>query len=216
MKSYYDHDGITIYHGDGKSVLDMSPELVICDPPYGMDYQSCWKTEWQRAEKIIGDEAYPMWIFEINPSIAMFACCRWDNLYEIPKPKSFIVWDKCRHGMGDLEHEFGRQWEGIAFYPGPCHKFTTRPIDIIRTPCVPPHALLHPNEKPSQLFSTIILSHSGIIFDPFCGSGSILRCAKDLGRKAIGIEIEERYCEIAAKRLSQEVFIFEPSNPITA
>src|SRR5258708_7558812 len=116
-----------------------------------------------------------------------------------PPPKSFIVWDKCRHGMGDLEHEFGRQWEGIAFYPGLGHSFTRRPIDLIRVPCVPPHALIHPNEKPPELFTPLLLSHEGDVVDPFCGSGSVLRACKDLGRKAIGIEIEERYCEIAAR-----------------
>jgi len=205
MKPYYEHAGITLFHGDGQAALDMSPELVICDPPYGMDYQSSWKIDWQRKEKIQGDKAFPVWIFELKPTVAMFACCRWDNLYEMPPPKSFIVWDKCRHGMGDLSHEFGRQWEAIAFYPGQEHSFTRRPIDLIRVPCVPPHALIHPNEKPPELFTPLLQSHNGHVLDPFCGSGSVLRACKDLGRSATGFEIEEKYCEIAANRLSQEV-----------
>lgn len=185
-----------------------SVDLLITDPPYGIDYQSCWRTERQRKPKIQGDTAYPLWIFNIKPSIATFAWCRWDNLKDLPTPKSFIVWDKCRHSMGDLNHEFGRQWEAIAFYHGENHYFLRRPVDVIRCPCVPPLDLTHPNEKPLGAIIPLIESHNGIVFDPFMGSGTTLRAAKDLNRKSVGIEIEEKYCEIAAKRMQQEVFDF--------
>lgn len=211
MKPYYDDGrGIQIFLGDCREILPQLPkvDLVLTDPPYGMDYQSAWRIDWQRKEKIVGDHEFPMWIFDVKPNSAMFLCCRWDNLPSIPKPKSFIVWDKCRHGMGDLEHEFGRQWEAIAFYPFDNHAFTRRPVDVIRVPCIPPSELVHPNEKPAEIWSPILLSHEGDILDPFAGSGTTLRAAKDLGRRAIGIEIEEKYCEIAAKRLEQEVLQF--------
>ena len=67
----------------------------------------------------------------------------------------------------------------------------------------------HPNEKPEKLFKYLMRTHSNandLILDPFMGSGTTLVAAKELGRRAIGIEIEEKYCEIAARRLSQEVF----------
>lgn len=103
--------------------------------------------------------------------------------------------------MGDLNHEFGRQWEAIAFYPKENHKFTRRPVDIIRCPKVSPEKLVHPNEKPTSLYFPILNSHDGIILDPFLGSGTTLVAAKELGRNGIGIEISERYCAIAKKRL---------------
>jgi len=69
---------------------------------------------------------------------------------------------------------------------------------------------LHPFQKPLALmrFCLSLSKTTGTVLDPYCGSGTTLRAAKDLGRKAIGIEIEERYCEIAAKRMSQEVLQF--------
>lgn len=74
---------------------------------------------------------------------------------------------------------------------------------------MPPRDRHHPNEKPQKMVRYFLERCSrkdDSILDPFMGSGTTLRAAKDLGRKAIGIEIEERYCEIAAKRMQQEVF----------
>lgn len=212
-KPYY-HDersGITIYHGDCREILPHLPkvDLVLTDPPYGINYQSAWRIDWQRKEKIQGDNKFPMWIFdELKPSVALMVWCRWDQMRDFPKPKSFIAWDKGNHSMGDLKHEFGRRWEAVAFYPGPSHEFTKRPADLIIANRVNPSDLEHPNEKPVEALTPLIQCHVGeTILDPFMGSGTTLRAAKDLGRKAIGIEIEEKYCEIAVKRLSQEVLL---------
>lgn len=72
----------------------------------------------------------------------------------------------------------------------------------------PPTDRVHPNEKPLDMVSRFIrltTEEGQTVLDPFMGSGTTLRAAKDLGRKAIGIEIEEKYCEIAVKRLAQGV-----------
>jgi DNA modification methylase len=209
-KIYYQDDAVVIYCADNREILPLFPDksfdLVLTDPPYGIDYQSARRTKAQRKDKIVGDKELPMWIFEIKPRMAMFIWCRWDILPQIPTPKSFIVWDKCRHSMGDLEHEFGRQWEAIAFYPQLEHQFNYRPVDIIRVPCVPACDLTHPNEKPIGVITALLKANQGdLVLDPFLGSGTTAVASKILGRKCIGIEISEKYCEIAKKRCSQSV-----------
>lgn len=212
MKPYYEEENIKIYLGDCRDILPhLEPvDLVLTDPPYGIDYQSSRMTEWQRKPKIVGDMEFPLWIFDtLKYDIAMLVWCRWDILPSLPPPKSFIVWDKGVHSMGDLEHEFGRQWEAVAFYPGENHRFTKRPIDIIRAMRVHPERLLHPNEKPISAIIPLITCHAAdTILDPFMGSGTTLVAAKQLGRKAIGIEIEEKYVKIAIERLRQGVLDF--------
>ena len=212
-KPYYQDSYVTIYHGDCREILPELPkvDLVLTDPPYGIDYQSAWRTEWQRKGKIANDHKFPLWLFDaIKPDKAMFVFLRWDILTQLPIPKSLIVWDKCRHSMGDLKHEYGRQWEAIAFYPQEGHQFINRPKDIIRVPCIPACGLMHPNEKPVGLIEQLLVNNVGdLTLDPFMGVGSTLLAAKKLNRKCIGIEIEEKYCEIAAKRCSQSVMRLE-------
>ncbi|MCJ7669541.1 MAG: site-specific DNA-methyltransferase [Dehalococcoidia bacterium] len=210
MKPYYQDKWVTIYHGDCREILpqlDVKVDLVLTDPPYGIDYQSARRTAWDRKPKIQGDSEFPLWIFDlIKPTSAWLIFCRWDILPILPQPKSFIVWDKGTHSMGNLEHEYGRQWEAIAFYPQARHEFAYRPIDIIRAMRIPPDKLIHPNEKPEGVVSPLITANKGdLILDPFLGSGTTCYCAKKLNRYSIGIEIEEKYCEIAARRCSQEV-----------
>ena len=208
IRPYYETALGRLFHGN---CIDIMPELepvdlILTDPPYGIDYQSAWRTDkslWK--DKIHGDTEFPLWIFDLTPKNAMFVWCRWDNLKDIPTPKSFIVWDKMSHSMGDLKHEFGRQWEGIAFYPGPEHFFIKRPKDIIRCPKVPACKLIHPNQKPTGVLYPILKTHKGLVLDPFLGSGTTASACEELNRKWIGVEISEKYCEIAAKRLEQEI-----------
>jgi site-specific DNA-methyltransferase (adenine-specific) len=124
--------------------------------------------------------------------------------------KMCVVWDKGPLGMG---WHYRRDWECVlvAQQPGAaCKWYGGNEIsNVIRgIPRIIPQADDHPTLKPLKLMSKFIQWHTeqgDLVLDPFMGSGTTLRAAKNLGRRAIGIEIEEKYCEIAAKRLSQEV-----------
>ena len=206
---YYQEDGFTIYHGDCREILPYltNIDIVLTDPPYGMNYVSNFKTI--KGEAIVGDSSYPLDVLNTCIEIASKAVltfCRWDNLADMPKPKSFIAWVKRKGALGDLSHEYGRAWEAIAFYPNAQHRFTTRPFDVIENATSSSLNRLHPTEKPVALLEKLLIPNEGdVILDPFMGSGGTLRAAKNLGREAIGIEVVEKYCEIAANRLMQAV-----------
>lgn len=211
VKPYYEEPGITIYNADCRDILPhLEPvDLVLTDPPYGMNFQSNYRHI--KHEGIFGDNELPIEVIKVLakiPNNASYIFCRWDNLSQMPPPKSVLAWVKNNWSMGDLEHEHGRQWEAICFYQLVGHKFIKRIPDVIHNDRTGNN--LHPTEKPVDLMMRLISCNEGdIILDPFMGSGTTLRAAKDLGRKAIGIEIEEKYCEIAVKRLQQEVFPFK-------
>lgn len=184
---------------------DKCVDLIVTDPPYGMDFQSNYRQV--KHEKIANDIEFPLWIFEEFKRIArngIYIFCRWDNLPSVPPPKSVIAWVKNNWSMGDLKHEHGRQWEACLFYPQENHEFTKRIPDVIvanRT-----GNELHPTQKPVELLKTIISANVGqIVFDPFAGSGTTAVACKELGRDYIGIEISQKYCDIANERLKQDL-----------
>jgi len=208
LKPYYDDgNGIVIYHGDCRDVLPhLEPvDLVLTDPPYGMQFRSNHRIV--KYNKIAGDAFLPLDLITQSITIATrgaYIFCRWNNLGEMPPPKSVLVWIKNNWSMGDLKHEHGRQWEACCFYAKPKHEFIKRVPDVI--PAKRTGNIFHPTEKPVGVMSHLMECNVGdTILDPFMGSGTTLVAAKQLGRKAIGIEIEEKYVKIAIDRLRQEV-----------
>lgn len=204
-----------IYCGDClelmKSMPDKSVDLILTDPPYGMNYKSNhYKYGQNPHEEIKGDSEYPAWLIGEAKRIArkaVFSFCRWDNLAEVEKPKSFIVWQKNNWTAGDLKHEYGRMWEGILFYPMEKHEFVKRPPDVIKFDRISSTHLQHPTQKPTEICKWLILNNSedrDIVFDPFMGSGTTCVAAKELGRRYIGIDIEQKYVDIARERLAQD------------
>src|ERR1019366_7113408 len=98
-------------------------QTVITDPPYGMSFQSNFRKE--QHNKIANDTNTECldWICRIAASHSKYIFCRWDNIKDVPVPKSVITWVKNNWSMGDLLHEHARQTETILFYPGPRHHF---------------------------------------------------------------------------------------------
>ena len=202
----YEEEGIKLYQGDClellKKIPDKSVDLMLTDPPYGMEFRSNHRTI--KYDKIVGDDRYPVEVlnefFRIAKK-AVYVFCRWDNLSELPKPKSVLVWVKNNWSMGDLKHEHGRQWEAICFYPQEEHEFIERIPDVIKCPRT--ENVYHPTQKPVGIIRRIIETNKGAtILDPFMGSGTTGIACINTGRDFIGIEKESEYFEIAQRRIN--------------
>lgn len=210
MKPYYDDGrGIVIYHGDCREILPHLPkvDLVLTDPPYGIDHPCDFHSRGRGAlalcrdyPKVNGDNKP----FDPAPWLAM-PCILWGgNHYasRLPDSGGWLVWDKERPDDLDqatCELAWSNVVKGVRRLRYLWNGMIRKGDD----------ELYHPTQKPVELMAWCLqlrwTADLETILDPFMGSGTTLRAAKDLGRKAIGIEIEERYCEIAARRLAQEV-----------
>lgn len=188
MKPYYDHAGITIYHGDCRTALASvgAVDAVVTDPPY---------------PSIEKD-------FQITPIdiLDVLNCLQfvfWSAVDSFPLSWTAVhIWHKPN---GQSAHHYERIFERNG----------GKTFRVYRVSAILPNydqyreeKVAHETQKPLKLIRPLIEKTSGVVIDPFMGSGTTLRAAKDLGRRAIGIEIDERYREIAAKRLGQEVFDF--------
>jgi DNA modification methylase len=233
MTPYYEEDGITIYHGDCREILPTlakdSVDLILTDPPYGVDFQSSFRQE--SFEKIVGDQSQEAALQGLQAALPVLTYDR--HLYifgrfdlsRLPLTTPVeLIWDKGYLGMGNLELPWAYQHEYIQFCVS-LKRQRNREKDgrkslaarlrrgsILSFPRPDGNTFTHPTEKPIGLLRELIESSSRIgecVLDCFSGSGSTLAAAKAEGRKAIGIEIEEKYCEIAARRLSQRVLEFQ-------
>jgi len=218
MTPYYQDEWVTIYHGDCREILPELPkvDLVLTDPPYGLEGAKTQKNAYasyqdssEGLDAIIEEIVTPLTIgpavVALTPGVT--------NIRRYPQPSWVLCWT-CPAGAGRGPWGFSC-WQPILVYgQDPYLKSGkgSRPDLIQHTETAEKNG--HPCPKPIGVWRKIALrvypEGTGPILDPFMGSGTTLRAAKDLNRKAIGIEIEEKYCEIAAKRMSQEVFNFSP------
>jgi site-specific DNA-methyltransferase (adenine-specific) len=227
-RPYYQDDAVTIYHGDALDILPTlragSVDAVITDPPYGIGAVSAgnmaskaggwqdmmnsalWFASWYREVDRILRSSGVFWTF-----------CNWRSLPVVMRAAldaqlpitSCAVWDKQRLGQGGPQG-LRPSYEMIALMCQQAYSVPDRGIpDVLQSKVGSDKVSGHPAEKPVKLLARLIsisaLPLGALIVDPFAGSGTTLRAAKDAGFRAVGIEAEERYCEMAANRLAQEV-----------
>ena len=243
MKPYYEHAGITIYHGDSFDLLHglTGIDAVVTDPPYSSGGAFRGDRAMQTSTKYVNSDtaAYrPEFAGDNRDQRAfMVWCTLWLNAARQASRSgavlaSFIDWRQLPT-LTDAVQCGGWTWRNLATWWKPGIRMqrgqfsgsaeyviygTNGPVssdfdgavqNVFR--CAPVGDKDHIAEKPVEVMRWImsVVSPSSVVLDPFMGSGTTLRAAKDCGHSAIGIDVDERYCEIAAKRLSQEVLPLE-------
>jgi site-specific DNA-methyltransferase (adenine-specific) len=221
MKPYYEHAGITIYHGNCREILPQvwgDAKACVTDPPYGMannaDYSrfsggNTRRGPGTRHENIAGDnETFdPSLLLNFDKLIIWGANHFWGKL----PAGGCAIWIKRNDNafgtfLSDAEIAYIAGIQGVYCFRR-VFAGSQKAVDAGFDAYIPS---AHPNQKPVELMTWCLnlVGTPESVCDPFMGSGTTLVAAKLAGLSAIGIEIEEKYCEIAAKRLSQEVFSF--------
>lgn len=216
---YYQDDWATIYFGDALEILPklILPErgVVVTDPPYGISYKSGMTGHdgGIALPSIRGDDSVQLrdsviFMFSNMPAIIF-------GTWKVKRPnnlKAVLTWEKGDHvGMGDLSLPWKPNTEEIYILGSGFNGHRGSSVLRHNAPVTwnSNGRRKHAHEKPISLMIDLIKKcPDGTILDPFMGVGTTLLAAKQLNRKSIGIEIEEKYCEIAARRLSQEVLDF--------
>jgi DNA modification methylase len=213
MQPYYQDDLVTLYHGDCLEVTEwLDADVLVTDPPYGMGYYLHSRAGKNAEVEVSGDQdttvrdsALTAW--GKKPALVFGS---WRN--EKPACDQVLIWDKGDEAA--LGHPvFFSAFEEI-YVIGKGWTGTRRP-NVIRAKGLSRggaerKGYAHPTPKPVGLMELLVsYAPDGLLADPFAGSGATLVAARNLGRTAIGVELEERYCELIAKRLSQQAFDLE-------
>ena len=215
-----------LYQGDCLEIMggikDKSVDLIVTDPPYLMNYQSNRRKKEDRFDKIKNDKGNYMLIQDyleechriMKDNTAIYCFCSWHNIDFFKnefekhfKLKNILVWNKNNHGTGDLKGSYAPKHEFILFgHKGRTLLREKRIADVIDCPKISSNKLTHPTEKPQDLLEIFIKQSSdegSIIFDGFMGTGSCGIAAKKLNRNFIGIELDEKYFNIAKDRIEK-------------
>lgn len=207
MTLYYEDDSVRLYHGDCREVTEWLDADVLCtDPPYGLGDRMTGGPKWSglwsnsgdnRARPPSWDASAPTWLADLVPQFRQ-AVIWGGHLFPLATSRGWLVWDKMVRSFSSGHCELA--WTSID---QPIRAFNCSHGELAN------EGKWHPTQKPVRLMEWCLrFCDTGTVADPFAGSGSTLVAAKALGRKAIGVELEERYCEIAARRLAQGVLDF--------
>jgi DNA modification methylase len=207
MSTYYEDDLVTLYHGDCREELAwLEADVLVTDPPYGMAYKSG-----RTGATIVGDQSV---------DVRDAALLAWGGLkpalvfgtWRASRPaatRQVLIWDKTGGQGGSTPSPWLLSHEEVYVVGEAWRSGRTRRSGVLRVPNYNSQSDArpnHPTPKPVWLMELLMSDcPPGVVADPFAGSGSTLAAAKHLGRKAIGVELDERYCEIAATRLAQDV-----------
>lgn len=221
MTPYYRDDHVTLYHGDALEVRAwLTASTLVMDPPYGIS--RCQRSLKGRGEKpvitgeVLTRQASRRTIPAAHVALRDGVLALWGmrpalvfGSWRAPRPAGTqmrLVWDKGVPGLGGVG-PWRQSDEEIYVINWPNPKFASRPYGtVIRHSPAASAGRDHPTPKPVGLMERLIGEcPPGVIADPFAGSGSTLIAARNLRLPAIGVEIEERYCELIAKRLAQGV-----------
>ena len=204
-----------------KEIADGSVDMILTDPPYGMDFQSNRRVVNAKFAKIANDKSLD-WVDQfldncyrvMTDNSAMYFFCSWHNIDYFKraierkfKLKNMIVWVKNNHGSGDLKGGYAPQHE-IVFYAckGRVLNRGKRLPDVIYADKIASSKLVHPTEKNISMLEAFIKQHSDegmIVLDPFMGSGTTGVAAANLKRDFIGIELDADYFRIAQERIEK-------------
>lgn len=219
MKPYYDEDGITIYHGDCREILpSLTAYVVLTDPPYGIGADKNLRANKRPGRAAVASRDYGEGDWDDTPADTaiierLIDSASWSviwgaNHFGIPRAAScWLVWDKDngRNGYADCE----LAWTNL---PLAVRRKRHRWMGMLQEQMgADKEHRYHPTQKPVRIMTWalgLIPEPYTTVLDPYMGSGTTLVAAKQLNRRSIGIELSERYCEIAAKRLAQGVLDF--------
>ena len=204
MTPYYQDDACTIYHGDCREIIpQLSFDVIVTDPPYGISYAG------YNHGTVAGDtdDEAARWLLTNTGPMVVFGINHFPEA--LPSRGAWSCWDKRTNEKADkmFGSPFELIWTSGDDQPGKMYRIMHGGVVNADGGGVKRQ---HPTQKPVTLMVRVIADWAdpGVILDPFMGSGTTLRAAKDLGRKAIGIELDRKYCDIAVKRLAQEVLDF--------
>lgn len=220
MKPYYDDGMVQIYHADCREVLPLCfrADAMVTDPPYGINWtRGAWSDDPKQYSALMA------WLVEASRS----HITGWNFVFQaMPNvgrfhewfPDGWRIFAACKNFAQIRPTGVWHSWDPVVFWnngpnSGPNSGHVNRDYHVGNLAGVFGDRIGHPCPRPFDTMLHIVqlaTKPGETILDPFCGSGTTLRAAKDLGRKAIGIEIEEKYAEIAARRCSQEVLNFQP------